>query len=189
MTRFQLHVRDWSACTRCSLSERRTRVVLGRGSLPCDVLFVGEAPGTSEDSLGQPFKGPAGKVLDSIIGSSLPEGTRVAMTNLVGCIPLDEQNDKTAEPEDESVRACSPRLVEFADMASPKLIVCVGKLATHWLNTTMTRDTVRLKQDVRKVDIVHPAAILRANPAARGIMAKRCVVTIRNAVRDAMGVS
>lgn len=184
MTPYQLHVLDWKDCLRCPLSEQRTRVVLGRGSLPADVLFVGEAPGVSEDVLGQPFKGPAGKLLDSIVADSLPPGVRWAMTNLVGCIPLDDDNEKAGEPDDGAIRACSPRLVEFAAMAAPRLIVCVGKLATNWLNTPMSRDTVRLRGGVLTVDITHPAAILRANPAARGIMRKRCVVTIRNAWAD-----
>lgn len=158
--------------------------MLGRGSLPCAVLFVGEAPGISEDSLGQPFKGPAGKVLDSIIAQALPTGTRYALTNLVGCIPIGDEGIKSGEPEDESIKACAPRLVEFAAMADPKLVVCVGKLATLWLNTPYFRHAIKFEKEVRKVDIYHPAAILRANPAARSIMAKRCVVTVANVFRE-----
>lgn len=53
--------------------------MLGRGDIPCDLLFIGEAPGVSEDALGQPFIGPAGKLLDQLIKSSVGDA-RVCTT-------------------------------------------------------------------------------------------------------------
>jgi uracil-DNA glycosylase len=44
--------------------------VLAKGKLPCDVLFVGEAPGESEDVTGTPFIGPAGRLLDEMIANA-----------------------------------------------------------------------------------------------------------------------
>lgn len=70
-TRYQLHVERWSDCTACDLHEERKNVVLARGSLPADVLLVGESPGKGEDSLGSPFVGPAGQLLDEIVDRSL----------------------------------------------------------------------------------------------------------------------
>lgn len=52
-------------------SNPRIKVVLGRGAVPCDILFVGEAPGLGENATGKPFMGPAGKLLDSLIARSL----------------------------------------------------------------------------------------------------------------------
>jgi uracil-DNA glycosylase len=97
VTPFQLHVNRWGDCQQCELHRVRHKVVLARGRVPCDVLFIGEAPGASEDVLGLPFVGPAGHMLDYIIERSIGEhnelrkekglpGLRVAMTNLVCCM-------------------------------------------------------------------------------------------------------
>jgi uracil-DNA glycosylase len=70
-TLWSAHVDDWKDCTRCPLHTVRSNVVLARGSIPCDILFVGEAPGRSEDALGKPFVGPAGILLDEMIEDAL----------------------------------------------------------------------------------------------------------------------
>lgn len=70
MSLFSSHVERWRDCEGCSLSSRRSRVVLYRGKIPCDVLLVGEAPGDSEDVVGVPFVGPAGRLLDAMIAES-----------------------------------------------------------------------------------------------------------------------
>ena len=87
MTPYQRHREKWKGCERCSLYRGRRSVVLCRGKLPCDVLFVGEAPGVSEDVLGRPFVGPAGKLLDEIVERALDGQYDYAITNLVACIP------------------------------------------------------------------------------------------------------
>ena len=87
MTPYQRHKAKWKDCNGCELARQRKRVVLVRGYLPCQVLFIGEAPGSSEDLLGKPFIGPAGKLFDRILAESLPQGCRFALTNLVGCFP------------------------------------------------------------------------------------------------------
>lgn len=69
---YQRHVESWKNCTRCPAHLHRKHTALVRGSLPCDVLFVGEAPGESEDVLGKPFVGPAGHLFDHIVKRSLP---------------------------------------------------------------------------------------------------------------------
>lgn len=188
-------VERWKDCTACHLCEGRQRVVLARGSIPCDVLFIGEGPGESEDSLGAPFVGPAGQLLDRIVNRAglpskhvdLPNNTwrllTWAFTNLVCCIPRDEDGGKATEPDDEAIDACSVRLVEFVELASPKLIVCVGKLAKDWLDPGW-KHSIQLHRKIPLVDILHPAAILRANVAQQGLMIQRCVVQLRNAVEE-----
>lgn len=195
LTPFQKHVNRWSSCTACPLWEGRQQVVLARGTLPCDVLFIGEAPGESEDVLGQPFVGPAGQLLDQIIqrafaATQVPgtEGADYnsltwAFTNLVCCIPRDEDGGKATEPDDEYIKACSVRLIEFVEIAEPRLIVCVGALARDWL-TPGYRYSIKLHRDVPRIDIIHPAAVLRANIAHRGLMVQRAVVQISNAVEE-----
>ena len=54
-------------CTRCGLCETRHNVVFGVGNEDADIMFVGEGPGEQEDLKGQPFVGPAGKLLDDML--------------------------------------------------------------------------------------------------------------------------
>lgn len=199
-TRYQLHVADWIDCTRCELYETRTRVVLTKGRIPCDVLFVGEAPGKSEDLIGEPFVGPAGHLLDHVIeragltSGAFPTGQgdavaklRLAFTNLVACVPLDPADlNKTDQPPDEAVEACSPRLRELVDIAKPRLLVCVGKLPWDWLDTGYKHHIRLPGGGPPRVQIQHPAAILRANVVQKGLLVQRAVVTLRNAVEDVL---
>ena len=176
MTPYQLHKQKWSSCTRCPLHETRKNVVLVRGKLPADVLFVGEAPGTSEDALGKPFVGPAGKLLDRIVedAGGMQDRIRLAFTNVLACIPYDEDGKKVSEPKGwppEAIRRCSSRLSDMIDMARPNWVVAVGSVAARELEKDDNR-VYRLSQ------VVHPAAILRANPAQQGLMYQKCVVQL-----------
>lgn len=72
MTPFQLHVLDWKDCTACSYGDKRHRIALFRGDVPCDVLLIGEAPGEAENAKGWPFYGPAGHLLEKIVRAAVP---------------------------------------------------------------------------------------------------------------------
>lgn len=174
LTPYQRHKAEWIDCKRCPLYKGRRNVVLVRGKLPCEVLFVGEAPGINEDALGKPFVGPAGKMLDRIIveaGGSVPS-VRLAFTNIIACIPYDEDGKKVSEPPDIAVKKCLPRLEELMIMARPDYIIGVGVVASKQLQ----KDNHR-KYEIR--DITHPAAILRANPAQQGLLYQKAVVVLR----------
>lgn len=182
MTPFQLHVQKWKDCTRCPLHETRTSVVITRGKLPCDVLFVGEAPGASEDVLGKPFIGPAGKLLDEIIANaqlrSNATDLRLAFTNLIGCIPLQEDEEggtsKASEPSKASIKACAPKLTELATIAKPKLVVLVGALSQKNALAAITRyDTI--------CKIIHPAALLRMHIAQRPLAIQKTLIELTDA--------
>lgn len=179
MTPYERHVRRWQECRKCSLCEKRQRVVLARGRVPCDVLFVGEAPGQSEDVIGLPFVGPAGKLLDEIIDQGLDGQYDYALTNLVCCIPLDENGSKVTEPPKEAILACSDRLQEFVTICRPKVIVCVGSLSAKWIEKNFGYRISNLF-----VSITHPAAILRMDVSQRGLAIQRAVVTLQDSVEE-----
>lgn len=185
MTPYQLHCERWSEGCGSGLCQRKnTRIVLGKGKLPCDVLFVGEAPGESENVLGRPFAGPAGKLLDHMIARAGMWELRLAFTNVVACIPREEDGSKAAEPLENEVLDCQPRLEEWIKLANPRLIVCVGKLAADWLEQGY-KTSVRLpRKGIPMVKIDHPARILRSNEANQGLMIQRCVVTLANALEE-----
>ncbi len=225
MTKYQLHVLNWKDCERCYLSQRRTKVVLCRGTLPCDVLFVGESPGKSEDVLGEPFIGPSGQLLGKIVQKALsrfefcddcvrkkgtwnllrdintedqqgsecpycflfggtPRTLRVAYTNLIACIPLDDNGDKTEEPDDVCITACTPRLEEFVRIASPKLIVRVGRLSTDYL-TQGFKYSVKVSKEIEFADITHPSHMLQKPIAQQSSMRQRAIIAIMMGVKRA----
>lgn len=169
MTAYQRHVSEWKDCDGCNLSTGRTKVVFARGRIPCDILFVGEAPGASEDLLGKPFIGPAGKLLDRIVENGLRQKYRVAFTNLVGCIPIDETGK--GQPSSQDIKACSRKLSELVCIASPKAIVCVGLLAAKH---------VRRDGMINFTEIIHPAAILRMDVSQQGLAIQRCIVALQD---------
>lgn len=167
---YKRHLAKWDGCQACFLAATRHRMVFARGVLPCDVLFIGEAPGTSEDVLGQPFVGEAGKELDDQIEAAGEEAgclPRLAWTNLVCCIPINE--DGKQEPAAECLKACRPRLEELIDLANPDYIVQVGKLAAKHAPP---------RANVSYAEILHPAYILRADPVGRDLLRQRVIVTL-----------
>lgn len=186
---FKEHRTKWNNCQACSLCQTRKHVVLGRGSLPASILFVGEAPGASEDVLGQPFKGPAGQLLDQIIERAL-KGRKVALafTNVVACLPVDENGKKSDEPEIEAIEACRDRLTEFVELAKPRAIVLVGKLSEKY--TPLATERIEKEANIPAVQwrkIVHPSAILKLKtkqPEQIGLLIQTCTVTISDLLTD-----
>jgi uracil-DNA glycosylase len=185
MDRWSLFVNRWKSCTACDACKTRQNVVLARGSIPCDLLLVGEGPGHSEDACGVPFVpgAPAGELLDRIIARSVPQHLKYCLTNLVCCIPLDDDGTKTAQPTDESIQACSVRLVEFVELASPKLLVCVGELAESFTDSGYKK-SIKFHKKIPRCCIVHPAGILRMPSARQSMAAQRCVVQISTAIEE-----
>ncbi len=185
---FQMHVDRWHDCLRCPLGETRNKIVLARGQLPCSILFVGEAPGESEDSEGLPFHGPAGKLMDVIIQRAIgwmEPVPRYALTNLVCCMPKDDRGNKTGEPEDSHVKACKPRLEEFIGIAKPKLVVCVGKLSKEWIAEGRgMKNSIRIAETCKTVHVIHPAAIIKGSVAVRDLLIQQSVVRIRCAAQE-----
>lgn len=202
MTPFRCFVEKWkNGCgsTNCAAA---LKVVMCRGKVPCDVLFVGEAPGESEDCLGVPFVGPAGKLLDRIIRNSVPDTLRCALTNLVCCIPRNpDEGNKADEPLPEDILTCAPRLREFVALCKPQLIVTVGSIARDYLDTKLkgnvwtgysgieprkssTLQTRDPHANVNRVHVLHPAFIIRQNVAKRGLLIQEAEVNIATAIQE-----
>ncbi len=171
MTPWQKYKKKWQSCQRCSLCERRKKVVLARGKIPCDILFIGEAPGHSENVIGTPFIGPAGKLMQRIMDRALDGQHDYALTNLVACIPLEKNSNKLQEPPEECIEACEERLQEFMDIAVPDVVIAVGGLAEKHI---VSADD----------SIVHPAAMTRMDPAQKSLAVQRAIATISDAVYE-----
>jgi uracil-DNA glycosylase family 4 len=109
-------------CTRCRLSEGRTRAVPGEGSPDTEVVFVGEGPGQNEDQQGRPFVGAAGGLLTELIGSIGWRRDQVFITNVVKCRPPGNR-----DPEPDEMAACAPFLRRQLEVLDPALVVTLGR--------------------------------------------------------------
>lgn len=196
---YQAHKAKWSNCRLCSLCDNRKHVVLDRGKKPCDILFIGEGPGDSEDAQGEAFIGPAGHRLNAWIRLAITyssretggrsEGYRLGFTNLVACLPLRGENGKFAPPTSESIQACWPRLVEFVRIVRPKLIVTVGKLATKYVigqaqfaERGLQPSWIPKDKFMLFADIVHPSAVFQVSIAQQGFADQKAVSRLTEAM-------
>src|SRR3712207_5716074 len=59
-----------AGCRACELWEPATQTVFGEGPETARIVFVGEQPGDQEDRKGEPFVGPAGRLLDRALGDA-----------------------------------------------------------------------------------------------------------------------
>jgi len=149
-------------CTRCGLCETRNHVVFGVGVRNADVMFVGEGPGEQEDLRGEPFVGPAGKLLDDMLSIiDIDRTTNCYIANIVKCRP--PRNRDPLETEQEN---CIAYLRNQVALVQPKIIVCLGRIAAKRLIDPDYRITRQHGQWVQKngvwmTAIYHPSALLR----------------------------
>src|SRR6185312_14405912 len=77
-------------CTRCpELASTRKSVVFGAGNADAELMFVGEAPGASEDEQGLPFVGRAGKLLSQLLEEIGLSRDEVFIANTLKCLRYD----------------------------------------------------------------------------------------------------
>jgi DNA polymerase len=138
--------------------------VPGEGSSTADLMFVGEAPGETEDQTGRPFVGRAGQLLTRII-----EAIGLSRDAVFICNVLKHRPPANRNPAPGEVRACSPYLRRQIELVQPKVIVALGTFAAQTLlDTTISIGKLRGKahqyHGVPLVVTYHPAALLR-NPA------------------------
>ena len=113
-------------CQRCDLKLTRKNVVVGTGPLEAKIVFIGEAPGRSEDLKGQPFVGSAGRILDQMLEQSGMKRADIYITNVVKCRPPENR-----VPRQDEIDACHPYLQKQLEVIEPKLIVLLGKTASE----------------------------------------------------------
>ena len=113
-------------CKKCGLCETRTNVVFGVGNPNAEVMFIGEGPGENEDLQGEPFVGRGGKLLDKMLYSvDLSREENIYIANIVKCRP-----PKNRDPKPEEQVACTDWLRNQYKLINPKIIVCLGRIAS-----------------------------------------------------------
>ena len=149
-------------CTRCGLCQSRRNVVFGVGKEQADILFVGEGPGEQEDLQGQPFVGPAGKLLDDMLCIiDLDRNRNCYIANIVKCRPPMNRDPMETEQD-----ACIGFLENQIALIKPKIIVCLGRIAAKRLidpecRITRQHGTWTEKDGVWMTAVYHPSALLR----------------------------
>ena len=155
--------RKISECKRCALCANRHNVVPGMGVENPLVLVIGEGPGEEEDKQGKPFVGPAGQLLDKMLGAiGLSREKNCYIANIVKCRPPANRN-----PLPEEADACRPFLDAQIAALKPKAILCAGSVAVKNLFHTSDGVTKLHGQllDYNGIPVLttwHPSALLRS---------------------------
>lgn len=157
---------EYSNCQKCpALCQSRTQVVFGSGNPLAEVLFIGEAPGASEDRQGIPFCGMSGKILNDLLAAISFPREEIFITNTILCRPENNRN-----PTKEEVENCRKRLDKLISIMKPKIIVTIGNFATerilgkkgvtglHGKVFSLTMTCV--ETPVTVIPIIHPANYL-----------------------------
>ena len=143
--KFEQLVKKVCNCQKCALAATRLNVVFGGGSISSSILFIGEAPGASEDESGKPFCGRAGKVLDELLLKAGMRRNDVYIANILKCRPPGNRN-----PKDEEINACNEHLDQQIDLIKPKIIGCLGNFSTKWV-----MEKFGLKNKVQGISKIH----------------------------------
>jgi DNA polymerase len=153
------------ACTRCAeLAATRKTVVFGAGDADAALMFVGEAPGASEDEQGLPFVGRAGRLLDQLLEEIGLERKNVWICNVLKCRPPGNRDPQPVEIEN-----CQEYLLRQVELIQPTVICTLGNFSTKLLRDEPTGITrlhghpevlVIGSRAVRLYPIYHPAAAL-----------------------------
>ena len=133
-------------------------------------MFVGEQPGDREDLAGEPFVGPAGRVLNEALEEAGIDRRAVYLTNAVKHFKWKPQGKRRIhqKPNWREIAACRPWLDAELAVLKPRVLVCLGATAAQAL---FGRDFRVSRQRGELVDsplapkaiaTVHPSSILRA---------------------------
>lgn len=185
----RIAVMDWpqlkaevAGCTKCGLCRNRTSTVFGVGDEKAKWLFVGEGPGRNEDQRGEPFVGPAGKLLDNmLLAMGLRRGENAYIANIVKCRPTDD-NGRDRPPTPAEASACLPYLERQIALLAPTVLVALGKTAAVSLlgvdpqtPVSSLREKVHRHAGLPLIVTYHPAYLLRSPADKKKAWADLCM--------------
>ncbi len=158
------------ACRNCDLWANATQTVFGQGSARARVALVGEQPGDQEDRQGEPFVGPAGRVLAEALERAGFAGGEVYLTNAVKHFKWVPKGKRRIHerPNVRQVRACRPWLEQEIALIQPELVVCLGATAAQSLFGPEFRVTAHRGEPLTGTGFapvvmvtIHPSSVLR----------------------------
>ena len=162
-------------CQACRLWRDATRTVFGRAESRRKprLMLVGEQPGDREDITGEPFVGPAGRLLDDALEEAGIDRKTAYLTNVVKHFSFELRGKRRIhkKPKADEIRACRPWLEAEIAALQPELVVCLGATAAQAIvgpafRVTKSRGTlISSSLAPRVLATVHPSSILRAADA------------------------
>jgi DNA polymerase len=172
-------------CRGCDLWENSTQTVFGEGDLRPSLMLVGEQPGDREDLAGEPFVGPAGRLLDEGLAAAGIDRQTVYLTNAVKHFRWRQKGKRRLheKPSAAQIAACRPWLEKEIFIVRPRVVVCLGATAAQALlgkEFRVTRDRGKVLERSGLPPLtatVHPSSILRAADAASRDSAMRLFVS------------
>lgn len=160
-------------CRGCELWGPATQAVFSSGPDDAAVVLVGEQPGDREDREGEPFVGPAGRVLAEALESAGLDAERVYVTNAVKHFRFAERGKRRLhkKPDVAHIRACVPWLEAELAAVRPRVVVALGATAARAVLGREARIGAERGQvlDGEEHDVVittHPSALLRLRDRA-----------------------
>jgi DNA polymerase len=176
-----------AGCQRCELWRCGTQTVFGEGPEAADLMLVGEQPGDKEDRAGEPFVGPAGRVLDDALARAGIDRSRAYVTNAVKHFKWEAKGKARIhkKPNAREQAACRPWLESELAVVQPTVLVCLGATAATSLlgrDFKVTRhrgEFVESPLAPRVMATVHPSSILRGPPEEREANLERLAADLR----------
>lgn len=153
-------------CKDCALGSKQVGINVVHSIIPKDakVLFIGEAPGRDENTSREPFKGPAGLLLNQILKEVEIDRDTIAISNIVCCRPPDNRTPSKVE-----IKACTKYLYQEIALLRPELIVLLGNTALKTIypslgSITKVRGEIcdHPELNCKILPTFHPAYILRS---------------------------
>ncbi|MEM2192037.1 MAG: uracil-DNA glycosylase [Candidatus Hadarchaeales archaeon] len=131
------------ACSLCRLHKHRQNAVPGEGPVPSKIVLCGEAPGASEDRMGRPFVGAAGRFLNELLEMIKIKREEIFITNVVKCRPPGNRTPR----EDEVSICASNYLTTQLEKLKPRLVVALGRTSAG----VFLGRPVRMEEDHGKI--------------------------------------
>jgi probable DNA metabolism protein len=163
-------------CRRCELWRDATQGVAGEGKVSAKIMLVGEQPGDREDLAGQPFVGPAGKVLDKALAEAGAPRGEAYVTNAVKHFKHELRGKRRLHktPDTGEVEACRWWLDHERSIVRPRVIVALGAtaaLSVFGRQVPIAKNrgqTLQLADQAQGVVTYHPSYLLRVpDPEAK----------------------
>lgn len=167
-------------CKKCRLCETALNSVPGEGNYEASIVFIGEAPGATEDKTGRPFVGRAGKLLEGMLNKINLSREDVWIGNVIKHRPPNNR-----DPLPDEIKACEPYLTMQLEIIKPKLIITLGRFAMNYfypegkisrdhgqrINVSKSKTTNSSSAENYNVyPLYHPAAALRNKSFAKALL-------------------
>jgi DNA polymerase len=183
-----------ASCQGCDLYCNATQTVFGQGPSDAIAMFVGEQPGDQEDLAGQPFVGPAGKLLDEVLRDVGIDRSLCYVTNAVKHFKFEQRGHRRihAKPSAREMSACKPWLLAEIETIKPRMIIALGATAAQTMLGPEFRITRRRGEIITNSSLVpwfmatlHPSALLRIpDPLLREQSQRQFVEDLKNAAEE-----